>query len=457
LPNHRTAALLACALAAVLAGCGTATHIQRDSDRSTRGAAKALTIYTALPTAGPASAAARVAQQLSIENGARLALEQWHHRVRYGPGGRRGSYHIYLRQLNDADPATGDYSPSLTAANAQAAAADPTTVAYIGDYDSAATALSLQALSQSGILQLSPWSPYIGFTDANPADGTGDPERYYPANGEKTFARLVPSDLVEAQAIVSFMSSLGVTRLYVLGDVSVFDAAIAQLVANDAPGAGITLVGLKQSIDPQTNSQPQGYAQIVSDVAAERPDAVLLGASPGVGVVALWRELHTQLPHAKLFAPSTLATPAFLAAVAAPGGTCTTVSGASVSCGSAAAATYVTSPILQLRQYPAAARAVMRAYRRRFGSSASAYALYGYAAMEDVLAAIMKAGRQATDRAELLRVFFHHLGRIGASSPPGVIGSYTIDGNGDSSLRTFDGYRLTTNGALVFRTEIRVG
>jgi branched-chain amino acid transport system substrate-binding protein len=455
--NHRTAALLACAFAAVLAGCGTATEIQRDSDRSTPGAAKALTIYTGLATAGPASSAAGVAQQLSIENGARLALEQWGHRVRYGPGGRRGSYHVYLRQLNDADPATGDYSPSLTAANAQTASSNSTTVAYIGDYDSAATALSLQALSQSGILQVSPWSSYIGFTDANPADGTGDPARYYPSSGEKTFARLVPSDLVEAQAIVQYMSTLGVTRLYVLGDVSVFDAAIAQLVANDAPGAGITLVGLKQSIDPQTNSQPQGYAQIVSDVVAERPDAVLLGASPGVGVVALWRELHTMLPDAKLFAPSTLATPAFLAAVAAAGGSCTTVTGTSVGCRSAAGATYVTSPILALRQYPAAARAVMRAYRRRFGKPASVYALYGYAAMEDVLAAIKKAGRQATDRAELLRVFFHHLGRIRASSAPGVIGSYTIDGNGDSSLRTFDGYRLTAGGGLAFVAEIRVG
>jgi branched-chain amino acid transport system substrate-binding protein len=457
LPNHRTAALLACALAAVLAGCGGTAAIQRDSDRSTPGAAKALTIYTDLATAGPASSAAGVAQQLAIENGARLALEQWGHRVRYGPGGRLGSYHIYLRQLNDANPATGDYSPSLTAANAQTATSDPSTVAYIGDYDSAATALSLQALSQRGILQLSPWSPYIGFTDANPADGTGDPARYYPADGEKTFARLVPSDLVEAQAIVAFMSSLGVTRLYVLGDVSVFDAAIAQLVANDAPGAGITLVGLKQSIDPQTNSQPKGYAQIVSYVAAERPDAVLIGASPGVGVVALWHELHTALPDAKLFAPSTLATPAFLAAVAAPGGACTTLTGSSVSCPSAAGATYVTSPILQLRQYPAAAAAVMRDYRRRFGGAASVYALYGYSAMEDVLEAIRKAGRQATDRAELLRVFFHHLGRIGASTAPGVIGSYTIDGNGDSSLRSFDGYRLTAGGALAFKTRIRVG
>lgn len=449
--NHRTAVWLVCALAGVLGGCGTAATVHTASDPSSPRTPRTLTIYSDLATAGPASSLQRSAQQLSIERGARLALEQWHQRVSYGPRGRGGSYEIHLATLNDADPATGDYSAGLTTANAQTAASNPSTVAYIGDYDSAATALSLQALSQSGILQVSPWSPYIGFTDANPADGTGDPARYYPSSGEQSFARLAPSDLVEAEATVDYMRSLGVMRLYVLGDVSVFDAAIAQLVANDAPRAGITVVGLLQSIDTQTNTQPQGYAAIATGVAAGRPDAVLLGATPGVGAMALWRELHTMVPQAKLFAPSTLATPAFLAGVASAGGTCTNVQGAAVRCRSAADATYVTSPILELRQYPAPARAVAAAYLRRFKTRASAYALYGYDAMEDILEAIKLAGRQATNRAALLRIFFHHLGVI-----HGAIGSYTINGYGDSSLRTFDGYRLTAAGALVLKREIRL-
>jgi branched-chain amino acid transport system substrate-binding protein len=449
LRNDRTAARLACALAVVLGGCGGAAGVSTGGDPTSPRAAKVLTIYTDLPTDGPAASAGRDTQQLSIERGARLALEQRHQRVAYGPHGRGGSYHVELATLNDADPATGEYSPSLTAANAQTASSNPTTVAYIGDFDSAATALSLQALSQTGILQISPWSPYIGFTDPNPADGTGDPARYYPASGEKTFARLVPSDLVEAEATVSYMRDLGVTRLYVLGDVSVFDAAIAQLVANDAPMAGITVVGLLQSIDTQTNTQPRGYAQIAMGVAAGRPNAVLLGATPGIGAMALWRELHTIVPNAKLFAPSTLATPAFLTAVATPGGTCTSAQGQTVICSSAASATYVTSPILQPGQYPKSARAVFAAYQRRFGARATAYALYGYAAMEDILTAIKQAGRRATDRAVLLDVFFHHLGVI-----HDAIGNYTINGNGDSSLRTFDGYRVTASGDLAPEREI---
>ncbi len=444
--NHRSAAGLACVLAAALAGCSSANAPRSDSLAPS--AAKTLTIYSDLPIEGPPAAARRVAQQISIENGARLALEQWHHRVSYGSRGHGGAFDVHFAPLNDADPATGDYSQDLTSANAQTVSSDPTAVAYIGDFDSAATALSLETLSQSGILQVSPWSPYVGFTDVNPADGTGDPARYYPTN-RNNFARLVPSDLAEAQAIVTYMSSLGVARLYVLGDLSVFDSAIAQLVANDAPTAGITVVGLAQRIDTQTNTQPQGYVPIVTPVAAESPDAVLLGATPGVGAVALWRELHTLLPAAKLFAPSTLATPAFLAAVAQAQGVCRTAAGSSVACAAAAASTYVTSPILEPAQYPRSARAVLRAYKRRFGIAATAYALYGYAAMEDVLTAIRRAGRQATDRAKLLEVFFHHMGVI-----RDVLGSYTINGSGDSSLRSFDGYRVRPDGSLALVRRI---
>jgi hypothetical protein len=72
--------------------------------------------------------------------------------------------------------------------------------------------------------------------------------------------------------------------------------------------------------------------------------------------------------------------------------------------------------------------------------------------MHDVLLAIQQAGGQATNRARLLEIFFHRLGVL-----HGVIGDYTIDGNGDSSLQTFDGYRVSAGGALTLMQTIRRG
>ena len=84
------------------------------------------------------------------------------------------------------------------------------------------------------------------------------------------------------------------------------------------------------------------------------------------------------LPHAKLFAPSTLATPAFLGGL-----------------DGSASATYVVSPILEPRQYPPAGRRVLAAYRRRLGFAPTPFALYGYDAMRMVLSAIERARRAA--------------------------------------------------------------
>jgi ABC-type branched-subunit amino acid transport system substrate-binding protein len=235
----------------------------------------------------------------------------------------------------------------------------------------------------------------------------------------------MPSDVKEASATTHFMSTLGVSRLYVLSDLDVYDATVAPLVAAQAPQDGITVVG-QQQIDTQTNTQPVGYAHVAATVAATHADAVLVGAAPGLGVEALWKELHSELPGVKLFAPSTLATGPFLATL-----------------GAAAGDTYVTSPILELRQYPSSAQSVLRAYRKLFGLAPTAYTLYGFAAMQSVLAALRAAGKHVDNRLDVVSAFFH------LGEQDSVIGDYSISSAGDSSLSTFAGYRVGSGGRLI--------
>jgi branched-chain amino acid transport system substrate-binding protein len=423
MPIRVGAAGLLFVLAAVLAGCGTNATVQGGNDALS---ATTLTVYSDLPLFG-----AGAAQTADIANGEALAL--------YDAGGHVGTLHVSLASLNDAaDPITGTTATSQTGFSAHTASSDLSTVAYIGDLDSASTAISLPLNNENDILQISPGSSYIGFTDSNPFDFTGDPSYFYP-NGVRTFARLVPSDAAEAAATVKYMRSLGVTRLEVLGDNSYppYDSAIADLVASDAPAAGIAVVGHRSAIDTQTNVRPAGYTTIAAAVVAAHADAVLLGGVPNAGAQALWSELHARLPKLKLFAPSTLATPAFLHGLAGVSG--------------AANATYVTSPILELGQYPASGQRVFAAYRRLFpGTAPSAYALYGYEAMTDVLRSIRRAGRQAANRSgSALVIAFFHLGEI-----HGVIGDYRINANGDTSLDSFDGYRVSGAGTLVLAQRI---
>ncbi len=358
-----------------------------------------------------------------IYNGELLALEQAH-----------TSHHdlnVNLFPLDDGN--AGGWDPSDAQTAAVQATQDPDAIAYIGDWDSGASATTLQITNKAGILQVSPSSPYLGLTDASPVDQAGEPGRYYPS-GVQTFARLVPSDLEEAVATAQFMHSLpSVTSVYVLADDSPyngpFDSAIAPMVAGDAAKDGITVAGRAQ-IDTAATTQPAGYASVVAAIAASHATAVFVGAAPDPGALALWQELYQQLPGVALFAPSTLGVGPFLDKL-----------------GDATSDTYVTSPILAWRWYPRRARKLEKLYQRDYRKRwVSPVMLYGYEAMESVLAAINIAGKDAT-KALVVRTYFH-LGTRDKS----VIGRYYITKNGDSSLSRFAGYRVGLAGNLI---EIR--
>ncbi len=91
-----------------------------------------------------------------IVDGEKLALAQ--------AGGHVGPFSVGYVSLDDADPNSGKLDPGATASDAKMAAQDTTTIAYLGEYESAATAVSLPLINAAGILQLSPASPYVGLT-----------------------------------------------------------------------------------------------------------------------------------------------------------------------------------------------------------------------------------------------------------------------------------------------------
>jgi branched-chain amino acid transport system substrate-binding protein len=423
---------VALVLGVVLAGCGAKTTVQGGNDTFS---ATTLTVYSDLPLLGSDA----VAQQ-SIVDGEALALYDAGGRVRFPVNGRMTQLHVSLDSLNDADPKLSGWTNQATGLSAKTASQDLSSVAYIGDFDSGATADSLPLNNENGVLQISPGSPYLGFTERGPGVPAVDPQSFYPLSGPHTFARLVPSYRQEALATVSYMRSLGVRRLYLLADgADPLDGEIAPLAAAAAHAAGITLAGNRVvdggSLAAPAGIAPRQFASVARAVAASHADAVLYGGAPNVTAPALWRELHVVAPGAKLFAPSTLALPSFLTAL-----------------GPAARATYVTSPYLEPRQYPASGQHVLRELRRAFpGVAPTVYALYGYEAMRLVLAAILRAGRQAPNRTIFRNAFFD-LGEIN-----GVIGSYRIDANGDTSLDRFDGYRVGAGGALVLGRAIGSG
>ncbi len=366
-----------------------------------------LTVYSSLPLQGPLAA-----DSLQIENGEKLALAK--------VGGRVGRFKIDYASLDDANSITGEADPGIIASNARVATQDTSTIAYIGELDSAATAVSLSFVNGAGILQVSPASPYVGLTSSLDA-GQDEPERFYPS-GQRTFARLMPGDPVQAAAQVRLMRVLHLGSVYVIDDLDPFNAPLASIFAEDAKRAGIAVLGEDQ-IETTAGTEFSGEVHKVLESGAR---AVFFSGNPNAGAVALWQQLHAADSHLRLLGPSSLAAPSFAAQI-----------------GSAAAHTYLTTPLLALSLYPPPAQRVLAEYRRRFHRTAGPYALYGYEAMSAVLLAIHRAGRHGNDRDTVIHKFF------GIHDRDSVLGRYSVLPSGDTTFSRY-GVDRVHGGRLVF-------
>jgi len=375
-----------CATAPAAAGCG-GVGVSGASEAT----GKQLAIYSSLPLQGPAGA---ISQQ--IVNGERLALAY--------AGGRVGPFKVSYASLDDSNPASGQVDPGVTASDAKTAAQDTSTIAYLGEYSSAATAVSLPLINAAGILQVSPASPYVGLTSSLDA-GQDEPQRFYPS-GRRTFGRLQPGDPAQASAQAQLMKALGVRKLYVLDDQDPFQVPLAQIVAADAEGAGITVA----AHDGISTSSGGGFAGEVQKILESGAQAVFFAGGGGAGTVALWQQLHRADPHLLLLGTSAMAIPPFASQI-----------------GAASASTYLTTPMLAAARYPPAAARVLADYRRHFGVDASPYALYGFEAMSVVLDAIRNAGARGNNRQAVIDAFFAMRDRNS------VLGRYSVGADGETA------------------------
>lgn len=395
------------ALVPALTGCGSVLTAAETTGNQ-------LTIYSSLPLEGPSAAVAR-----QIEGGEKLALSD--------AGGHVGLLKVSYVSLDDVNPVTGKPSPGESATAAKQAAQDTSTIAYLGDYGSEATAISLPIINEAGILQVSPASPYVGLTSAEDA-GQDEPGRFYPS-GKRNFARLQPGDQVQAQAQARLMRSLGLHDVYVLDDQDPFEMPLATIVAQDAEQAGVK-VAAHESVALPAGANLTG---LVEKVLASKAQAVFLAAGAGPGPVGLWRKLHAANPHLLLLGSSSLASEAFTSQL-----------------GSSAAATYLTSPLLAENLYPPAAQRVLAQYRRTFRGEAGPSVLYGYEAMSGVLEAIHHAGPLGNNRPDVIKAFMTTHDR------DSVIGRYSVQPDGETTITTY-GVDRVRGGRAVFERAIETG
>jgi len=377
------------------------------------GGAKTLTIYSSLPLQG-----ASRPQSEDVIRGEKLALKQ--------AGNKAGDFKIKYVSLDDATAAAGKWEAGQTSANARKAAQDDTTIAYLGEFNSGASAISIPINNEAGILQVSPSNTALGLTKSGAGAEKGEPDKYYPA-GARTYGRVVPVDTIQGAALAQYMKDEGVTSVYILDDKEVYGQGVAKTTQSAAEKAGLKVAG-----SDSWDGKASNYRALGAKIEASGADAVFAGGIIDNNGPQLFKDLNAALPDAKLFGPDGLATNDFTKEIPAK----------------VQKQTYLTAPTVSPDELPPAGQKFYADYQKEYGEAQDAidpYAVYGYEAMSVVIDAVKTGG---DDRKAVIEAFFN------TKRSDSVLGPYEIDDDGDTTLTLYGAY-TAKGGKLVFNQALK--
>lgn len=394
----RVVALLLALVALMVAGCGGSDDEPKPDDGVT--GSRTLTVYASVPLQGEARQESKDAV-----NAIKLALAD--------AGGRVGAFTVNLAVLDDASAEAGGWDRERTLENATTAARDRNAIAVLGEWDSDASALSIPILNEAELLQVSPASTYVGLTRSGGV-AKGEPEKYYPS-GRRNFARVVPADDLQAAVMVRQLRSRGVRSVYLANDRSLYGKGLAAQVRTQAEAARIEVVG-DDSLQPSADD----YESLGSKVRSSRAEAFMFGGSVRNGAVQVFRDVAAANPSLPLLGGDALLVDSFTGAI-----------------GDRAARNLVlTSPALGASEYPPEGRRFAERFEARFGRPPAPMAIYAYASMTAVLAAVGEAGEQGNDRGAVTEQM------LALRVADSVLGPYAINREGDTSRRRYGLWRV---------------
>jgi len=395
----RIAAATTMIAALALAGAGCATP------GSGIQAGEHVTIYVSMPLHGPEAVEGR-----EVVSGAKLALADARGKV-----GQLAVRAVYLDDTAGRG-ARARWSQAAAAANARQASEDSTAIAYLGDFDSGATRASLPVTNQARMLQVSPASAAVDLVQ--PFLGAGDelPEDVQPT-GERTFGRVVPSDEVQAEAAAAWAKRLGARSVAAVSDGSQFGDTMVTAFRQAA-------TGLLRTGSGRADLLYYGGTAVDAPAAVKRDLAPCSRQTLITSDAMFGATLFRRIPR------GTVSCPLIPAGEASSHGV------------------LVTSAAEDPAQLPTAGQRFVRAFGGRYRRAPGRYAAYGYEAMAVALDSIRRAGDRGDDRDSVVNAFFDTQNRNS------VLGTYSIDEVGNTTLDRLAGYRLS-NGRPAFATALR--
>ncbi len=373
-----------------------------------------ISVWSSLPRQGSSKG-----QTDTIVNAIKMKIEE--------RGGAIEGWTINYVDQDDSTAEAGQWTPEKETDNATKAVATNDLVAYIGTFNSGAAKISIPILCKAGIPMISPANTYPGLTKAENVE-PGEPDKYYAdcKDGKKNYFRTVPADDLQGKVAADWAKELGATKVYVIDDSQIYGKGVADVFDASAEAAGLTVLGHDQITGKETD-----YKALAQKIKQAAPDLIYFGGITQQNAGQLWKDMRQAMADVKMMGPDGISEQAFLDAA-----------------GTAAEGTYITFGGLSPSEYTGTAATFRDEYKAKYGGELESYTIYGYESANVVFTAIETAIKGGAADAAAIRA--GTLDALRATQNfEGVLGTWSFDANGDTSLTTFSG-QIVEGGEITF-------
>lgn len=335
--------------------------------------------------------------------------------VLQGRGFKAGNYTVGYQSCDDSTAQAGGWDAAKCTANAQAYAADKSVIGVIGTFNSGCAKLEIPILGRAGLLgMVSPANTYPGLTHVATFTVPGEPDIYYPT-GKRNYTRVVATDDFQGPADALLVKALGKKSVFILNDNQTYGHGIALAFQGAAQKLGLDVKGF-EAWDAKASS----YEAVAGRIQQSGAEAVFLGGIVCNNGGKLVKDLRAGLgPNVLIVGPDGF-TP--VSAV---------VSGA----GSDAEGMYVSVAGYPNEKLGPTGKKFIKDFSKYLKSpTVDPYAVYGAQAANVMLDAIAKSnGTRGSVTANLFKT----------KVKDGILGSFAINANGDTSLQGISIYKIT--------------
>jgi branched-chain amino acid transport system substrate-binding protein len=339
---------------------------------------------------------------------------------------KAGKYKVGYQSCDDATAQAGKWDSAKCSSNANAYAQNKSLVGVIGTFNSGCAEIIIPVLNRAAdgpVAMVSPANTYVGLTHGGPGTAAGEPDKYYPT-GQRNYIRIVAADDFQGAADAINTQKLGLKKTYILNDKEAYGLGVATDFKNS-----LTQLGLPPAGFSAWNGKASSYTGLATKIKQAGADSVFLGGLVCENGGKLIKDLRSVLgDKVTLLAPDGF----------------TPISAVVDGAGAAAEGLYVSVAGQPNENLGPTGKKFVKDFSKQIGGkNPDPYSAYAAQSAEVLLTAIENSdGTRKSVTEQLLKT----------KVTDGIIGSFTINANGDTSSNPVTQYLIKGGEQTTYKT-----